>query len=36
MTRQEILDALESNTIFAKDAAADLLRYLERLPAGRP
>ena len=28
MTRQEILDALEANIGFAKDCAADLLRYL--------
>jgi hypothetical protein len=33
MTRREILDALESNTTFARDAAADLLRYLEHLPS---
>ena len=34
MTRQEILDALESNIIIAKGGAADLLRYLDRLPWG--
>jgi hypothetical protein len=33
MTRQEILEALEANIIFAKDGAADLLRYLSRLPS---
>ena len=33
MTRQEVLDALEANIIFAKDGAADLLRYLGRLPS---
>jgi hypothetical protein len=32
MTSQEILDALEANTGFAKDVAADLLNYLSRLP----
>jgi hypothetical protein len=32
MTRQEILDALEANVIFAKDGAADLLRYLRQVP----
>jgi hypothetical protein len=33
MTRQEILDGLESNMTFVKDASADLLRYLDHLPA---
>jgi hypothetical protein len=33
MTRQEILDALEANIIFAKDGAADLLHYLGRVPS---
>ena len=33
MTRQEILDSLEANIDFAKDGAADLLRYLGHLPS---
>jgi hypothetical protein len=33
MTRQEILSALEANITFAKDGAAELLRYLGRQPA---
>ncbi len=30
MTRSEVLGALESNITFAKDCAADLLRYMGR------
>jgi hypothetical protein len=33
MTRQDAFDALEANAVFAKDVAADLLRYLDRLPS---
>jgi hypothetical protein len=33
MSRRETLDALEQNIIYAKDGAADLLRYLGRLPS---